>query len=147
MFVWPASDRPGRADAIVVLGGDGPRDAMGDALVRQGVATTLAVSVGSPYDPCFHRRTAFTLICFLPTPRTTQGEARWIAATAKARGWHRVVVVVSAPQATRARLRIRRCYGGPLQVAVVHVGAGRTVRDVVYEWGALLKALVLQRGC
>jgi hypothetical protein len=145
--VWPATDRPVKADAVVVLGGDGHRNAAGERLVREGVAPILAVSVGSPDDPCFRRHEPFTLICFRPTPFTTQGEARWIAATAKAMGWRSVVVVVSDPQATRARVRIRRCYRGPLQVVGVHLGATRTIHDVFYEWGALLKAMTLQRSC
>ncbi|HZQ57295.1 MAG TPA: hypothetical protein VFA84_04640 [Acidimicrobiales bacterium] len=147
LFVWPATDRPGSADAVVVLGGDGARRALGEALVRDGVAGTLAVSVGSPYDPCYRERRPYHVICFRAQPETTQGEGRWIGTMAKAAGWRRVVVVVSAPQATRARVRIRRCYTQGLEVAAVHVGAGRILRDTVYEWGALLKALTIQRGC
>ena len=147
LFVWPATDRPAAADAVIVLGGDGHRDATGERLVREGVAPTLAVSVGSPDDPCYRRRVLFTLICFRPSPFTTQGEARWIAQNAKAKGWRSIVVVVSDPQATRARVRIRRCYGGPLQVVGVRLSVTRTIRDVFYEWGALLKAMTLQRTC
>jgi hypothetical protein len=147
LFLWPRTDGARPADAVVVLGGDGPRLAEGKALVRAGVARTLAVSVGSPYDACYRDHEPYTVICFRPDPLTTQGEARWIGATAKARAWHDVVVVVSAPQAVRAKLRIRRCYRGGLQVVAVHVGATTAVGDAVYEWGALLKALTLQRAC
>lgn len=147
LFVWPANDSPASADAVVVLGGDGARRAYGEALVRDGVANTLAVSVGSPYDPCYRERRPYHVICFRAQPETTQGEARWIGAMAKSAAWHRVVVVVSTPQATRARVRIRRCYGWGLEVTAVHVSAGRVLRDTVYEWGALLKAVTLQRGC
>jgi len=147
LFVWPSTDQPRPADAIVVLGGDGARLATGVALVREGIAPTLAVSVGSLYDPCFRQHEPFTLICFRAQPLTTQGEARWLAAAAKAMGWHNVLVVVSKPQATRARVRIRRCYRGNLQVVAVHVGVRRTLADAVYEWAALLKAETVQRGC
>jgi uncharacterized SAM-binding protein YcdF (DUF218 family) len=147
LFVRPSTDRPRAADAVVVLGGDGSRLAEGEALVREGVTRTLAVSVGSAYDPCFHRHEPFTLICFQAHPLTTQGEARWLGSAARADGWHHVVVVVSAAQATRARIRIRRCYSSGLQVVAVRLGVARTIRDAVYEWGALLKALTLQRGC
>jgi len=86
LFVWPATDRPGTADAVVVLGGDGARRALGEALVRDGVAGTLAVSVGSPYDPCYRERRPYRVICFRAQPETTQGEARWIGTMAKAAG-------------------------------------------------------------
>jgi hypothetical protein len=147
LFVRPSTDQPRAADAVVVLGGDGPRRAEGEALVREGVTRTLAIAVGSPYDPCFRRHEPYTLICFRPNPLTTQGEARWLGDAAKARGWRRVVVVVSEAQATRARIRIRRCYSAGLQVVAVRLGTSRTVRDAMYEWGALLKALTLQRRC
>ncbi len=147
LFIWPSADHPRHADAVVVLGGDGPRLARGDALVRAGTAPTLAVSVASPYDACYYRHDAYTVLCFRAHPLTTQGEARWIAATARARGWRDVIVVVSQPQLVRARMRIRRCYHGGLQMVAVHVGTARAATDSVYEWGALLKALVLQRSC
>jgi uncharacterized SAM-binding protein YcdF (DUF218 family) len=147
LFVWPATDHPVPADAVVVLGGDGRRQAMGERLVRSGVAPVLAISIGSPYDPCYRRHEPFQVICFIPSPRTTQGESRWLSDTARAKGWRNVVVVASYPQATRARLRIRRCYHLGLEVVAVHVGLRRTVADSVYEWGAMLKALTLQRSC
>jgi len=147
LFIWPSTDRPGRADAVVVLGGDGSRLVEGQALVREGVAPVLAVSVGSPDDSCYRDLEPFAVVCFRPRPFTTQGEARWLAATARSRGWHDVVVVVSSPQATRARLRVRRCYSGGLQVVAVDLSVARRLTDAAYEWGALLKALVIQRSC
>jgi len=147
LFIWPSGDRPRPADAVIVLGGDGPRLARGEAIVRSGLARTLAVSVASPFDSCWHRHPTYPLICFKPQPLTTQGEGRWIAATARARGWRDVIVVVSDPQLVRARLRIRRCYHDGLQMVAVRVGLRRRVSDSIYEWGALMKALVVQRGC
>jgi len=148
LLVWPTTvARPGRADAVVVFGGDGPRRAEGIRLVSAGVAPTLAISVGSRYDACYHLHERFDLLCFEPTPLSTQGEARWLGAEARARGWRHVVVVVSVPQVTRARLRVERCYRGGLQVVAVHLGVASTIINVVYEWGALIKALTLQRSC
>ena len=57
-----------------------------------------------------------------------------------------MIVVTSTAQATRARLRIDRCFQGDLDVVTVQPDFA-LVRDVVYEWGATLKALVLQRSC
>jgi uncharacterized SAM-binding protein YcdF (DUF218 family) len=147
LFWSPASSRPRKADAVVVFGGAGARDEEGERLVREGIAPILAESVNTTYDPCYRQQARFPVICFRPQPLTTQGEARWLAATARTRGWHRVVVVVSVPQATRARLRIRRCYSGELQIVTVHLSVASMLANAVYEWGATSKALTLQRGC
>ena len=62
--------------------------------------------------------------------------------------WDRVIVVMPTTQATRARLRIGRCYPGQvLEVGVQPPGFWAWVRGIAYEWPALMKALVLQPGC
>ncbi len=51
-------------------------------------------------------------------------------------------------QATRARLRIGRCYSGQvLEVGVTPPDFWAWVRGIVYELPALAKALVLQPSC
>ncbi len=88
------------------------------------------------------------LICFRADPLTTQGEGRAIAHLAAIHHWHRVIVVMPTTQATRARLRIGRCYPGQvLEVGVTPPGFWAWVRGIGYEWPALLKALVLQPTC
>ena len=44
LFVWPATNAPRRSDAIVVLGGSGPRIQKGLALARAGYAPYLVIS-------------------------------------------------------------------------------------------------------
>ena len=62
--------------------------------------------------------------------------------------WHQIIVVMRTTQATRARLRIGRCYPGRvLEVGVTPSGLWDWVHGIIYEWGALVKALVLQRSC
>ncbi len=79
---------------------------------------------------------------------TTQGEARAIGHLATVHHWDRVIVVMPTTQATRARLRIGRCYPGQvLEVGVPAPGFWAWVRGIVYEWPALIKALVLQPTC
>jgi hypothetical protein len=62
--------------------------------------------------------------------------------------WRRIIVVMPTTQATRARLRIGRCYSGQvLEVGAQPAGFWAWVRGIAYEWPALAKALVLQPSC
>jgi len=148
LFVWPDTDRPARADAIVLFAGGGDRKATALRLARAGYAPVLVVSTGVPLRyHCIAPVPGVETICFHPDPSTTQGEARYLAQIAEERHWHRIIVIVSTPQATRARLRVERCYHDQYLVVTAHVTPWRWALDVVYEWGALGKALLLQRGC
>jgi len=57
-------------------------------------------------------------------------------------------VVSGTAQTLRARLRFDRCYSG---TALFDLAGSDTVagwvHDGAYEWGALAKALTVQRGC
>ena len=153
LFVYPDLNAPERSDAIVVLGGNGagPFDE-GVALAREHFAPTIVLSLVPGYS-CGHRTslpevTSVHLLCFRADPQTTQGEGRAIAHLAALHDWHRVIVVMPTTQATRARLRIGRCYAGRvLEVGVTPPGFWAWVRGIVYEWPSLLKALVLQPTC
>jgi uncharacterized SAM-binding protein YcdF (DUF218 family) len=150
LFVYPDLNAPEHADAIVVLGtSEANAYSEGVALAHQGFAPAIALSIPS-YD-CVHSLAAaptVRVLCFSPDPQTTQGEARSIAHMASEYHWRRIIVVMSTTQATRARLRIGRCYAGQvLEVAATPSGFWSWVDNIVYEWGALAKALVTQRGC
>ena len=88
------------------------------------------------------------VVCFAAEPQTTQGEARSIRHLASMHHWKRVIVVMPIPQASRARLRVGRCLlragarGGGGAPGFVGLDA-----QIVYEWGAMVKALVLQPTC
>lgn len=149
LFIWPRRDRLGPADAIVILGGGGRRRPVGYELARRGLAKTLLVSTsdtakelrGLPALP------GVEVVKFRPEPFSTQGEAQFIADTAKAHGWSRVIVVAGRSQVTRARLRVGRCFTGEVAVASAPIQVRWLPYDIAYEWGALAKALFLQRGC
>jgi hypothetical protein len=151
LFVYPDVNAPQRSDAIVVLGGNGGGSFNeGVALARAHEAPTLVLSLVSTYScgrslrevPSEH------LLCFHPDPLSTRGEGRAIAHLAAVHHWDRVIVVAPTTQATRARLRVGRCYPGQvLVVGVTPPGFWAWVRGIVYEWPALLKALVLQPSC
>jgi hypothetical protein len=151
LFVYPDLNAPQKSDAIVVLGGNGagPFDE-GVALAKAGDAPTIVFSLVPAYtcDPSVLHLPSERVLCFRANPQTTQGEARAITHLATVHHWHRVIVVLPTPQATRARLRIGRCYAGQvLEVGVAPAGFWAWMREFAYEWGALAKALVLQRGC
>ena len=153
LFVKPDLNAPERADAIVALGGPNigvPREAV--RLVQQGYAPTVAFSL-PPGSPCVGpqvKRVDATanVVCFTAEPQTTQGEARSIRQLASTHHWKRVIVVMPIPQASRARLRIGRCYSGQvLEVGVEPQSVGDWMHSIAYEWGAMFKALVLQTTC
>jgi hypothetical protein len=150
LFVFPDLNAPLRANAIVVLGGSAGAGNEGIALAKKGYAPIIAFSV-YPALPCGHsiaHLPSERVLCFVPHPETTQGEARWIAHMATLDHWHQIIVVMRTTQATRARLRIGRCYPGRvLEVGVPPAGFSAWAYQIAYEWGALAKALVLQPSC
>jgi hypothetical protein len=150
LFVWPAHDPVERAhaDAVVVLNGPGPRWQVAVQLAAARAAPVMLVSVASVEWNC--PRTDFPGVrveCFRPDPFSTMGEVRYAAAQARAHGWHSLILVTSVPQATRARLRMKRCFRGLVQVVAARLSRAALAYDVVYEWGALAKALIWQRAC
>jgi hypothetical protein len=151
LFVYPDLNAPEHSDAIVVLGGNGagPFDE-GVALAKAHDAPTLVFSLVPAYscEPSVVHLPSERILCFRANPQTTQGEARSIAHLAAVHHWDRIIVVMPTVQATRARLRIGRCYSGQvLEVGVQPPGFWAWVRGIGYEWPALVKALVLQPSC
>ncbi len=149
LFVYPDLNAPEKSDAIVVLGGNGAGpENEGIHLALGGDAPLLVFSLRPTQSCAPSTDPAFRVECFRADPQTTQGEARAIAKLAARDHWSRIIVVMPTPQATRARLRIGRCYSGQvLEVGVDPAGIGAWLRQFVYQWGALLKALVLQPSC
>jgi uncharacterized SAM-binding protein YcdF (DUF218 family) len=150
LFVWPSTNAPRRSDAIVVLGGSGTRIQKGLALARAGYAPYLVVSVDdrAEHSHCPTPPPKVSIICFIPDPLTTQGEARAVTKLALAHNWRQIIVVPGMPQTTRARIRFDRCYHGTLLFDPASPGGvGAWIHSVLYEWRALAKALTLQRGC
>ena len=152
LFVYPDLNPPQKSDAIVVLGGNGagPFDE-GVALARAHDAPTVVLSLVPGYachGSVLPEAPSVRLLCFRANPQSTQGEGRAIAHLAAVHHWDRVIVVMPTTQASRARLRIGRCYPGQvLEVGVQPPGFWAWVRGIAYEWPALMKALVLQPGC
>jgi hypothetical protein len=152
LLVWPQQGMPARVDAIVMLDGPGDRLAVALRLAREHRAPMLVISRGTPYSSpgvsgCGARIPGVRVICFNPDPATTQGEAEAIGRLAVRHHWHSIVLVTTTPQDTRARLRVGRCFGGDIYVMTAPVPASEWPDAIFYEWGAIIKALVLQRSC
>ena len=149
MFVWPPSDRPTRADAVVALGGDpGQRRAKAAIqLARSGYAPVVVVSIGGNGAHCPPRPTGVQVICFRPNPLNTRGEAEFVARLAAHRHWRRIIVVPERSQTTRARMLFKRCTDVQLEMVPVEDRTVWLPLNVLYEWGALMKALLLKPSC
>jgi len=151
-LVWPdLPPVPPKADAIVQLGGAGDRRAVAFDLWRQGRAPVVAISV-----PDDEFRTGWCgkgvyrgipVICFHRKPFTTRGEARAIADLAAQHGWHSVILVTTPDQAKRAELRVDRCFTGSVAVATARLPLADWPWQILYQWGATLKAYTLETTC
>jgi hypothetical protein len=149
LFVWPARGMPAHVSAIVMLAGPGDRLPEAVRLAREHRAPMLVVSRGHEGygGPCPAKIPGITLICFEPSPSSTQGEAEVLGRLAERYHWRSVVLVTSRAQGTRARLRVERCFRGGVYVVTVSLPLADWPYQIAYEWGALVKALALQRGC
>jgi uncharacterized SAM-binding protein YcdF (DUF218 family) len=158
-FTWSPweSHAPARADVVVVLsGGLNSRLDPALALMRRDVAPTLAIS-GAFHGANWKKarklcrggygRLRYRVLCFEPTPFSTQGEARAIERLAREHQWTRVVVVTSTFHVTRAHLLVRRCYDGAVWMVGTHTPWWKFPADWVGETAKLATQLTYQRGC
>jgi uncharacterized SAM-binding protein YcdF (DUF218 family) len=146
-IVWPQTSGPERADAIVVLSGSGPREAHGLALASEGYAPVVLFSLGAlPTMPC-PERAGVRVVCFVPDPVDTRGEAELASRYALAHHWNRLLIVPGRFQATRAALLFHRCYTGTIFLSPASQALGSAPYLFLYQWGALLKAALVVRSC
>jgi uncharacterized SAM-binding protein YcdF (DUF218 family) len=142
-----ASDDPlAKADAIVVLGGehDGREDyAIG--LAKQGWASTVVLS--NPYlqpDPVMERvcrnvqdkRTPIEVMCPVPSPLTTRGEAIMMGKLASDRSWTKIIVVTWQYHVPRARLIFRQCFSDEPGATVMR-GVPRRYEFSLVTWASV----------
>jgi len=149
LFIWPAQGMPPRVSAIVMLDGPGNVLDVAVGLAAQHRAPFLVVSQGTvaSHDPCPGQIRGVTLICFNAVPANTQGEAEFVGHLATKYHWHSIAVVAITPQATRARLRVERCFAGQVYLVTAPLTRSSWPYQIAYQWGALVKALVIQRSC
>ena len=97
-------------------------------------------------DPC-PTVARVRVVCFWPVPARTIGEARFVADYARQHHWHSLMIVSGRAQVTCARLLMKRCFAGQIIVVAAPFQLLHFPFEVMYEWGAVAKALVLDRHC
>jgi uncharacterized SAM-binding protein YcdF (DUF218 family) len=150
LFIWPPTDSPTKADAVVALGGDAGqlRAKKAISLVQAGYAPVAVISLGGVKAvPCPKPAHHVSIICFRADPLDTRGEAEFVSGLVARRHWTRIIVVSERSQATRARMLFKRCTPIDLVMDPVQDPSTNLPFAVVYEWGALGKALLLDRTC
>jgi len=150
LFVWPSTSAPRRTDAIVVFGARSP-ERLPDALrlANDGLAPVLVLMSPSEERSVCRDRPSFDVICRIPEPFTTRGEARSLGRLASERGWESVLLVTSTYHLTRARLLLERCFDGRVYgfASGMSDGFERNVERIAHEWGGLVAALTASRDC
>ena len=151
LFIWPDRGMPAHVSAIVMLNGRGDRLDTALDLAWQHRAPFVVISRGSSYwghgSICAPRIPRVTVICFKPDPAHTRGEAEFVGRLARKYRWQSVALVTITPQDSRARLRVERCFAGPVYVMTAPLSLSAWPYQIAYEWGALVKALIFQRSC
>ncbi|ADG76703.1 hypothetical protein TPAU25S_03583 [Tsukamurella paurometabola] len=146
-----------RVDAVVVLGGehDG-REQYGLQLAKEGYAPTLVLS--NPYEPddhvmaplCDRRVDGIEVLCEVPDPSTTRGEALFTERLARERGWKKVIVVSWRYHLPRSRYIFGNCFAGETVMRAVprEYAFGPADWELIYLYQsfAMAKAMV-QGGC
>ncbi|MGW5363349.1 YdcF family protein [Actinopolymorpha pittospori] len=146
LFVLPPTDDPAPVDAIVVFDGPGDRIARAWELADMGYAPNVVVSIDDT-SKCTPERPTVLQLCVSPDPATTRGEARAFTDLARKHGWTHLIAVSSTSQSVRARLRLGRCFDGDVRYVAVRESFFDQLYRIVYENGALPKALFIQRDC
>ncbi|MGW0042435.1 YdcF family protein [Rhodococcus sp. NPDC003348] len=155
VYVHPQIDPLRPADAVIVLGGaDWSRYPYGIELAQNGWAPQVifsnpaGVSDNWMAKACAEPHPDFELLCFVPDPPTTRGEAKELNRLAEQYHWNHVIVVTFTPHISRARFILERCFDGELTMVASpgEISSPRWFYEYAYQSVGYLKA-VLQPGC
>ncbi len=150
LFIYPPTDQPRHVDGIVSFNGHGEqaREALAVSLTEKGYAPVLLFSQGaSTNNTACPKVPRVSVVCFVDVTNNTRGEARWAGQYAERHHWHSLLIVPSRTQATRARLLMERCFSGQVVVVPAAEPLWDTPEDIFHEWGGVLAALSIYRGC
>jgi uncharacterized SAM-binding protein YcdF (DUF218 family) len=150
LLIWPSTDMPRGADGIVVFGGaHEDRVELGIRLAERGLAPTLIITGAPDGASVCGRRARFEIVCLDPEPFNTRGDARVASKLAASRGWSSLLLVTSTYHVTRARALLDRCFAGDVEVVAAkpHTSLFRDAEVLLHEWGGLVYAYTVGRGC
>lgn len=151
LFVRPdLPPLPARVDAIIELGGPGQRDAVALALAGERRAPVLIQSTTeteAASGRCLPPVPEVRIGCFHAQPNTTRGEAEYIGRAAAEGGWKSIILVTTPDHAWRARLEVRRCFGGEVYVVTSQLPRLLWFRQIPYQAAATVKAMTFSRTC
>jgi uncharacterized SAM-binding protein YcdF (DUF218 family) len=120
LFVRPPTGQLGEVDAVVALaGGTGERLRAAQRTMDEGAAPVLVLSYG-PSQLCEGDH-PFEVVCFVPEPSTTRGEAQEVGRLVEVHGWDRIAVVTSTQHVPRARMLVGQC--ADAEVTMVDAGS------------------------
>jgi uncharacterized SAM-binding protein YcdF (DUF218 family) len=138
---------PGPADAIVVLGpATSARTDAALALARQGLSHVLVLSNATTHQHatqvCNHPPAGWSVTCFVPEPGTTRGEAEYVRDLAARYGWTNLIVVTSRFHISRARLILKRCLSGEVQLVAApeSISVGQWLYQYAYQSAGYVRA-------
>lgn len=148
---FPTVDPYRDIDGIYVLGPAETRIDLGRRLAEEYDAKALLVTVsvdprtGAVYEKGFcDEQPDYEVICLIPSPYTTQGEAQELARYAQANNWGTVAVLTGTPHISRARLWMNRYVQA--DVVMWEAPLNRSPFDwaysFVYQSGAWIKAMI-----
>ena len=152
LFIFPTDGMPAHADAIVMFLGSDDRVGTAVRLAEEDRAPVLVLSQGRGHygGPCLANSAMLRakIICFAPDPPNARGEAEFAGRLAMKYHWRSIVLVTSHFQVTRARLLTSKCFDGPIYVVSAPLrGIKSILHGFAYEWGALIKTVVLHQPC
>jgi uncharacterized SAM-binding protein YcdF (DUF218 family) len=147
------ADEP--VDAVVALGGVPLTARRAYELAAAGASGVVVIS--DPYgvadtgfidDVCADPPAGPDVICFDPDPRTTRGEARFVAELSAREDWDRVAVMTTTYHVERARYIVGRCTDTELAMvdADIETAWSRWIYQYGYQTAGWVRALT-QRGC
>lgn len=153
-IVHPRVDDVVPVDALYVLGPSWERMPQALRLAESGVTDTIITTTTISWDGVAVEEEYCDgqgdteVVCVLPDPYTTRGEALVLDRMAREEGWDRVAVLTMTSHVSRARLWMDRCVGVPAEVWEYEQsqGPGEWVYQFLYQTGAWVKAQVF-RGC
>jgi uncharacterized SAM-binding protein YcdF (DUF218 family) len=152
-LVWPDTDEPSPADAVVILSGDhGERLPIAMSLVEKGLVRTV-VFVGTidraEEDVLCRTPQRVEYVCLRPEPDNTREEARAAARLAQSRRWREIVVVTSKFHVVRSSVAFRRCFDGNVRMMGGDPPYDRRelARQTAKEWLKVVHTVVLSRTC